>query len=249
MQLVAPAFHPIGAGIGDVLPLVAPPDIVTPPLHLADEILPARTDFHGFTDVVHEAEFPALPLPGGTVFSGGHFLPALLVRRQNREMVRHANLVADLPELAEGVGVLVELLPCLKADGVDDEVGVDMPGIAVGGHLHLMPRPGLRRELQTDGMGLGIGDVLPWRKGLDILVKVDAVQLVVGSLGGEKFREGMIAVAVESGHIPAPGFRVGDLVFALAVAHDRFHGTDMLLGFPNIGHSRHLLPPIRTSSS
>lgn len=163
--------------------------------------------------------------------------------------MRHADLIADLPELAEGVGVLAELLSRLKADGIDDEVGVDMPGIAVGGHLHLMSRPGLCRKLQPNGMGLGIGDVLPGGEGLNILVKVDAVQLVVGGLGGEKFREGILAVAVQPGHIPVPGFRVGDLVFALAVAHDGFHGTDMLLGFPDVGHSCHLLPPIRTSSS
>ena len=249
MQLVAPAFHPVGTGVGDVFPLIAPPDIVAPPLHLADEILPAHTGFHGLPYVVHEAEFPALPLPGGTVFSGGHFLPALLIGRQNREVVRHADFVADLPELAEGIGILAELPACLEADGIDDEVGVDMPGIAVGGHLHLMPRPGLRRKFQTDCMGLGIGDVLPGGKGLDILVKVDAVQLVVGGLGGEKFREGILAVAVQPGHIPAPGFRVGGFVHPLAVAHDGFHGTDMLLGFPDVGHSRHLLPPMRTSSS
>ena len=161
----------------------------------------------------------------------------------------HADLVADLPELAEGVGILAELPACLKADGIDDEVGVDMPGIAVGGHLHLMPRPGLRRKLQPDGMGLGIGDVLPGREGLDILVKVDAVQLVVGGLGGEKFREGILSAAVQPGHIPAPGFGVGGFVHPLTVAHDGFHGTDMLLGFPDVGHSRHLLPPMRTSSS
>ena len=249
MQLVAPAFHPIGTGVGDVFPIVTPPDLVSPPLHLADEILPAHTHFHGFPNVVHEAEFPALPLPGGTVFSGCHFLPALLIGRQNREVVRHADFVADLPELAEGVGVLAELLPGLEADGIDDEVGVDMPGIAVGGHLHLMPRPGLRRKFQPYAMGLGIGDVLPWGKGLDILVKVDAVQLVVGGLGGEKFREGILAVAVQTGHISAPGFGVGDLVHPLAVAHDGFHGTDMLFGFPDVGHSRHLLPPMQTSSS
>ena len=164
-------------------------------------------------------------------------------------MVRHADLVADLPELAEGVGVLTELPACLKADGIDDEVGVDMPGIAVGSYLHLMHWPGLRRKLQPDGMGLGISDILPWRKRLDILVEVDTVQLVVGGLGGEKFREGILAVAVQPGHIPAPGFGVGGFVHPLAVAHDRFHGTDMLLGFPNVGHSRHLLPPMRTSSS
>ena len=163
--------------------------------------------------------------------------------------MRHADLVAELPELAEGVGVLAELPACLKADRVDDKVGVDMPGITVGGHLYLMPRPGLRRKLQPDGMGLGVGDVLPGRKGLDILVEVDAVQLVVGGLGGEKFREGILSVAVQPGHIPDAGFRVGGFVHPPAVAHDGFHGTDMLLGFPDIGHSRHRFPPMRTSSS
>lgn len=161
----------------------------------------------------------------------------------------HADLVAELPELAEGVGVLAELLPGLEADGIDDEVGVDMPGIAVGGHLYLMPRPGLCRKLQSDFVSLFIGDVLPGGEGLDILVEIDAVQLVVGSLGGEKFREGILSVAVQSGHIPATGFGVGGFVYSLAVAHDGFHGTDMLLGFFDVGHSRHLLPPMRTSSS
>ena len=74
----------------------------------------------------------------------------------------HADLVADLPELAESVGVLTELPACLKADGIDDEVGVDMPGIAVGGNLHLMPRPGLRRKLQSDFVSLLISDLFFW---------------------------------------------------------------------------------------
>ena len=74
--------------------------------------------------------------------------------------MRHADLVADLPELAQGIGILAELLPCLEAYRIDDEVGVDMPGIAVGGHLHLMPRPGLGGKFQTDCVGLIIGDVL-----------------------------------------------------------------------------------------
>ena len=163
--------------------------------------------------------------------------------------MRHADFVADLPELAEGVGILAELPACFKADGIDDEMGVDMPGIAVGGHLHLMPRPGLCRKLQSDFVSLFIGDVLPGGEGLDILVEIDAVQLVVGGLGGEKFREGILSAAVEAGHIPATGFGVGGFVHPLTVAHDRFHGTDMLFGFPDVGHSRHLLPPMRTSSS
>ena len=72
----------------------------------------------------------------------------------------HADFVADLPELSQGGGCLAELYPGFKADGVDHKVGVDMLCIAVGSYLHLMPRPGLGSKLQTDCVGLFIGDVL-----------------------------------------------------------------------------------------
>jgi hypothetical protein len=72
----------------------------------------------------------------------------------------HTNLVADLPKLPQGGGGLTELHPCFKADGVDYKVGMDMLGIAVGGHLHLMPRPGLGCKLQTNLMRLLVGDFL-----------------------------------------------------------------------------------------
>lgn len=58
-----------------------------------------------------------------------------------------------------------------------------MLGIAVGTHLHLIPRPRLGSELQTNFVSLLIGDVLFGREGLDILVEVDPVQLSVGSFG------------------------------------------------------------------
>ena len=72
----------------------------------------------------------------------------------------HADFVADLPELPQSGWGLAEFHPRFKADGVDHKVGVDMLGIAVGGHLYLMPRPGLGSKLQTDCVGLFIGDVL-----------------------------------------------------------------------------------------
>ena len=161
----------------------------------------------------------------------------------------HADLVADLPELPQGGGGLAELHPCFKADGVDHKVGVNMPGIAVGSHLHLMPRPGLGGKLQTDGVCLLVADVLVGRKGLNVLVEIDAVQLVVGGLRGEEFREGIGAVAVQSGHIADACFGVGGLVLPLAVAHHCFHGTDVLLGLLDVGYSCQPLPPMRTSSS
>ena len=72
----------------------------------------------------------------------------------------HADLVADLPELPQGGGGLAELHPGFKADGVDHKVGMDMLGIAVGGHLNFMPRPGLGGKFQTDGVCLLVADVL-----------------------------------------------------------------------------------------
>lgn len=161
----------------------------------------------------------------------------------------HADFVADLPELPQSGRGLAELHPCFKADGVDHKVGVDMLGIAVGGHLHLMPRPGFGSKLQTDGVRLLIGDVLIWGKGLNVLVEIDPIQLVIGGLGGQKLSESIGAVAVQSGHISVACFWVGGLVLPLAVAHHRLHGADMLFRFLDVGYSCQPLPPMRISSS
>ncbi len=144
----------------------------------------------------HEPEFPALSFSGCPVFPVAHLPSAPLIGGQNGEFVFHADFVTDLPELPQGGGGLAELHPRFKADGVDHEVGMYMLGIAVGGHLHLMPRPSLGGKLQTDGVCLLVADVLPGRKGLNVLVEIDAVQLVIGGLCGQKFREGIGAVAV-----------------------------------------------------
>lgn len=161
----------------------------------------------------------------------------------------HADLVADLPKLPQSGRGLAEFHPRFKADGVDHKVGVDMPGITVSGHLYLMPRPGFGGKLQTDSVRLLVADVLVGRKRLDILVEIDPVQLIVGGLGGQKFREGIGAVAVQSGHIADASFGVGGLVLPLAVAHHCLHGADVLLGFLDVGYSCQPLPPMRTSSS
>ena len=92
--------------------------------------------------------------------------------------------IADGSQLLQCTGILSQFSPILKADGVDDKVGVDVSGIAVGGHLHLMPGPCLHGELSGNVMGFLIADVLSGREGLDILIEVDAVQFAMGSLGG-----------------------------------------------------------------
>ena len=87
-----------------------------------------------------------------------------------------------------------------------------MFGIAVGGHLHLMSGPGFHGELSGDGMGLLVGDVLPGREGLDILIEVDAVQFAVGILGGEELRDGIQSVAADAADIPL----AGELIYGFA---------------------------------
>lgn len=128
-------------------------------------------------------------------------------------------------------------------------MGMYMLGIAVGGHLHLMPRPSLGCKLQADFVGLLISDLFFGGKGLNILVEIDAVQFVISGLGGEEFCEGTGPVAVEACHISAACFGVGSLVLPLAIPHNRLHGADMLLGFFDVGYSCQPLPPMRISSS
>lgn len=103
-------------------------------LHLADKILLTGASFHGFPDVVHEPKFPALTLPGCPVFPGSHLFPSLLILGQDGEIVSHADLVTDLPKLAQGIRGLPQLSSGFKADGIYHKVGMDMLGIAVGGH-------------------------------------------------------------------------------------------------------------------
>ena len=113
-----------------------------------------------------------------------------------------AQFIADGTELLQSAGVLPQLSAIHKADGVDNKMGVDVFGIAVGGHLHLMSGPGLHGELSGDGMSLLVGDVFPGREGLDILIEIDAVQLAVGILGGEELRDGIQSVTADAADIP-----------------------------------------------
>ena len=84
-------------------------------------------------------------------------------------------------------------------------MGVDVFGIAVGGHLHLMSGPGFHGELSGDIVSLLVGDILPGREGLDILIEIGAVQFAVGILGGEELRDGIHSITANTADIPLPG--------------------------------------------
>ena len=181
-----------------MLSLLRPENFIPGTVHQLYEIFFTGTTLHSFIDVVHQTELPALILPGGTVFPWGKFSAALLIGRQDAQVMLFADLVADPAKLAQGVGILPELLAVHKADGVDHKVGMDMLGIAVGGYLHLISGPRFLCKPSGNLMCLLGRDVLPWMEGLNVLIEIDTVHFVVGSFRCQKLRDGIAAIAVDT---------------------------------------------------
>lgn len=154
VQPASPALHSVWAGKGDVLSFLRPADFIAGAVHQLDKILLIRACLHGFADVVHQLELPALALLRRPVLTGGHFSAAPFIRRKNVEAMGLTDGVTERPELPERVGILPQLLARFKADRVDDKVGMDVLGIAMGTDLNLMPRPGLSRKFLCDLVGL-----------------------------------------------------------------------------------------------
>lgn len=179
MQTASSAFHSIGTGEGDVFPLLCPFDFVAFAFHEKNEIFTAAAFLHRVTDVIHQPELPALPFLRSPPFSGGHFLAPLLIFGQDTKPVGQTHIITDLPQVLQRVGVLPKLHPGFKIDGVDNEVAVDMPGVAMSGDKNLRAGPGPGSEVHGEFMCLPGRDVLCWLEGLHILVEVDAVHLSV----------------------------------------------------------------------
>lgn len=168
----------------------------------------------------------------------------------NRKTKGGADFIAERTQFLQRIGILPELLSGFKADRVDDKVGMDMGGIAMGADQHLMSRPGLCRKFQGNLVGLPVGDIFPGREGLHILIEVHAIRLAVGTLGRHKFRDGVFSEAVHAGNILPPSLSVQGFAVLHTVSHDTDHGADCLLPFGNIGDDRHyFLPPMRASCS
>ena len=249
VQAGIPALHSIGTGEGDVLPFIRPPDFIAPAFHLPDEFFLVPADLHGLGHIVHQPEFPALALGGDPILPAAHPLAAFFIGRQDGQAMLPAQFIADGTELLQRAGILPQLPSIHEADGVDHKMGVDVLGIAVSGHLHLMSGPGFHGELPGDSMSLLVGDVFPGREGLDILIEIDAVQLAVGMLGGEELRDGIHSVTADAAHIPLPSDLIHGLALLQAVPHDADHGAGMLPGFLDICYGRHCPPPMRRWAS
>ena len=72
-----------------------------------------------------------------------------------------ADFITQFPELFQGCRILPQLLSVFIGHGVDDEVGMNVLGITVGGNLNLMTGPSLFRKLLCNLMSLRRSQLLP----------------------------------------------------------------------------------------
>ena len=235
MQITSSALHSVRTGEGDIPSSIFPSDLVAFSLHQDDEILTAAAFLHGIGDIVHQTEFPAFSLLCGPVFSGGHLLAAALVFGQDGETVRYADIIADHPKEFQGVGVLMQLQTSLEVHRVDDEVTMDMVGIAVGSDENFRTGPCAGSEFHGDLMRLLGSDILRGFEGLHILVEVDSIHFSVSCLGCFELQNGIHPIAVDAADEPLAGLFIPGLVLSHAVPHNTTHGTDMLPGFLDVG--------------
>ena len=147
-------------------------------------------------------------------------------------------LVADRSHLLQRPGCKVELLPCVRVEGVDHEVGVGVFRIHVGGHQHLATGEEPLRQLQGDLVGLSKTDWLLGREGLDIVVEERAAGLAVQILGDHEALLCHLCPAVDAGEILLP-VQIYRLFLLGHVVEYPAHGPGGLLMFPDKAARRH----------
>ena len=208
MQFVVSALLSRGRGVGDALSPILPAYLIALLVHFTQEFLPRPSSFHGFLDCDDQLELPAVASVGRPVFPGPQALgaPVLLVWLQGGEAVLHADLVADLPHLLQGVGGEVQLLSGVRVDGIDDQVGVQVLRVHVCGHQNLAAWEEPLRQFLSDLVRFRRRDFLFGRERLDVLVEEGSAGLPVKVLGCQETFLCQLRRAVDTGEIAAAGF-------------------------------------------
>lgn len=239
MQFVVSALLSRGCGVSDVFSPLLPAHLIALLVHFTQELLTRPGAFHGFLDCDDQLELPAVASVGRPVFPGPQALgaPVLLVWLQGSEAVFHADLVADLPHLLQGVGSEVQLLSGVRVDGVDDQVGVQVFRIDVCGHQNLAAWEEPLRQLLGDLVCFSRGEIFLRGEGLDVLVEEGSAGLSVEILGRHETLLCQLRRAVDTGEIAAAGF-VHRLFFLGHIADHPPHGARRLFPLFDVATGR-----------
>ena len=138
MQFTVPAPHALRGGVGDVLAAALPADSVALGLHQGNESVFVGGVFYALVDGVHEPQLPALPLERRVVFRTVHAVGVTAVGGlEHRQSQFLTDRVIAPHQLLQLFLCHVQLFACLKVNGVDDAVGVDMLPVNVGADQYL----------------------------------------------------------------------------------------------------------------
>ena len=136
--------------------------------------------------------------------------------------------VAERTKLSERIWILAQFFAVLEADRVDHKMRMSVVGVAVCGNKNLVARPSLCGKFKSYLMCLLRSDVFLRRKGLDVLIEIDAGGLVISIFGDKKFVESIFAVTVHAGD-QSSSVLVCNLLLLTAVVDQAFHSADGLL--------------------
>ena len=153
----------------------------------------------------------------------------LLVWFESGQAVFYADLVADLPHLFQRSGSEMELLPGIRMDGVDHQMGVKVLPVHMSCHQDLTAGEESLRQFQPDLMGLG-GSELFWRERLGVLVEEGAGVFSVEAFGGHEALHGRICHAVDPRQVAVALLVHGFLWLGYILDHPS-HAPSRLLAF------------------
>ena len=200
MKFVIPAAVAIGGGVGDALAVCCPENRVALALHQLQELFPGDGVLHGLVDLHGKPHLPALPSGSDPVLRlGGAGDRLLTLWLADGQTVPHAQRVRDLTELRQVRLFKVELPAGLEADGVDDEVGVDMLAVRVGGHDDLVVLP-LLCQLQCDLVRQIRCDRFFRMEGLNEVIVHAAAVFSVLQLGADELGAAGVCLTVHTGY-------------------------------------------------
>ena len=140
------------------------------------------------------------------------------------------DLVADFPHLLQRSGSEVELLPGIRVDGVDHQMGVKVLPVHMSGYQNLTAGEESLCQFQPDLMGLGGSKVFFRGEGLGILVEEGAGVFSVEVLGGHEALRGHVCHTVDPRQV-AVAFLVYSFLWLGYILDHPSHTSCRLLAF------------------